>query len=78
MAGSRKKSKAQVVDGSDLELFDLFTEVYLEQIESDKIKDDPLEAYVEKLRLHFYKNADLFGNRFKRGYQVLLEDLLKK
>lgn len=81
MSGSKKKSRTKTDEAeaveSDSRLFDVLTNILLEQVDNEKLRVDPVEAYVGKLKMRFYSNSEEFYSRFEKGYQVLLEELLK-
>lgn len=80
MAGPKKKIKVQYAmeNQDNKENFVVFADALLENVEEEKHRHDPLEAYIGKLRMHFYSDSALFSERFKRGYHILLEELQKK
>lgn len=77
MAGSKKKGKNQnsLEMAEKKEDFGVFAEVLLENVVEEEHRHDPLEAYIGKLRLHFYGDSHIFCERFQNGYHTLLNEL---
>ena len=76
---SKKRTKAPLEDVDEV-----MREKYIDNLASALAEDlyarqqlpmEPLEAYLQKIRLSLYADQEHFRTRFARGYRVLLEEL---
>ena len=77
MTGSKKKTKEQISLESEnkQETFGVFADVLLENVVEEEHRHDPLEAYIGKLRIHFYADTHIFSERFQSGYDTIINEL---
>lgn len=78
----KKKEKPSLTDEEEAErekCLEMLATAFAEDLfAKQKMALEPFEAYLQKIKLSLYADADQFRTRFSRGYRILLEELESK